>query len=133
MAKSKADRMRAKLREFLPTWTGESWPTLDEFLGETRMRIEVTPSHYYTIRKEIIEELGLGVVVNKGTAKTIAAVNKDADTKMMDTLQKKAAAVAALMGPANLEEVTIVRNDAGGFDIELQHAPPPRTKLTLEN
>lgn len=130
--KTKADRLRARLREMLPGWTGESWPTLEEFLTETRMRIEVTPSHYYTLRKEIIEELGLDTA-NKGTHKNIPKLNKEADDKMMESLQRRAASLANLMKSANLEEVTVVRTDNGGFDIEVQKAPPPRVKITLED
>jgi hypothetical protein len=132
MAKSKADRMRVKLREFLPGWTGESWPTLEEFLSETRMRIEVTPSHYYTIRKEIISELGLDEA-NKGTHQNIPKLNKAADDKVMETLQRRAASLANLMKSSNLEEVTVVRNDDGGFHIEVQQSAPPRKKIALEN
>lgn len=92
----------------------------------------MSPSHYYTVRKSVIQELGLDNA-NRGSLQNIAAANSTADDKVMENLQRRAASLANLMKTAGLEEVTVVKNVEGGFDVEYQHAPPPRAKLTLEN
>jgi hypothetical protein len=130
--RTKADRIRDKLREILPQYT-DRLPTKAEFMEESRLRCEVTDSEYHTYKHQIVEELQAAANKSREVPVNFQQATAAMDAKQVQALAKLSGQVVELMTKAGLTDLSFSKDhNTGEAEMQYKTLPPPAQTVKLQ-